>query len=266
MSLEWAEAIISWGHVTQASAILERLGADETLLKADSLRVNFKLAKAALAERQADSKKAAEVYKDLLTTERKFLTPQQLGSIQQLQQFQLQAVEQWEDELKYRAEDAKKKNPRLVIETSKGKVVVELFEDDSPNTVKSLVSLAKKSFFDGLNFHRVIANFMAQGGCPKGNGTGSPGYRTKFEENKRKHFRGTFAMARSMDKNSQGSQFYICFANSPNVLNLSGEYVVAGRVIEGMDVVDKLRIGDKIKSIKAENLRDHSYEPEKLPE
>ncbi|MCC7509811.1 MAG: peptidylprolyl isomerase [Planctomycetes bacterium] len=187
--------------------------------------------------------------------------------MQQLQQFQLQAKEQWVDELKYQAEDAKKKNPRLVVETDKGKIVFELFEDDAPNTVKSLVSLTKKKFYDGLNFHRVEPNFVAQGGCPKGDGTGSPGYRTKFEDNKRKHFRGTVAMARSMDPDSQGSQFYICVSNGPNVINLSdNKYLVVGRVIEGMDVADKLRVGDKIKSVRAENLRDHEYKPQTLPE
>lgn len=267
MRMEWCEAIIAWGYTKEAAEILGKLKADEALAKNDALRVNLKMAMAALAERQGDSTAAADVYKDLLTSERKFLTPQQLGSIQQLQQFQLQAKEQWVDELKYQAEDAKKKNPRLIVETDKGKIVFELFEDDAPNTVKSLVSLTQKKFYDGLNFHRVEPSFVAQGGCPKGDGTGSPGYRTKFEDNKRKHFRGTVAMARSMDPNSQGSQFYICVSNGPNVINLSdNKYLVVGRVVEGMDVADKLRVGDKIKSIRAENLREHEYKPETLPE
>jgi peptidyl-prolyl cis-trans isomerase B (cyclophilin B) len=184
-----------------------------------------------------------------------------------MQQFQLQAAEQWQDELKYREADAAKVNPRWIIETDKGRIVVELFQDDAPNTVASLVSLAQKKFYDGLNFHRVEKDFVVQGGCPNGNGSGGPGYRTKFEKNKRKHFRGTFAMARSQDLNSQGSQFYICVSNSPPVINLSdNNYLVVGRVLEGMEVADKIRRGDKIKSITAENLREGEYKPETIPE
>jgi cyclophilin family peptidyl-prolyl cis-trans isomerase len=186
--------------------------------------------------------------------------------IQQSLQFQRQAEQQWEDELKYREEDGKKQNPRLVIETDKGKIVVELFEDDAPNTTNALVELAQKKFWDGLNFHRVEPNFVAQGGCPKGNGSGTPGYALKREISRRNHFRGTFAMARSMDPDSAGCQFYICLSNANNVLNLSGKYAVVGRVIEGMDVADKLRVGDKIKTITAENLRGHEYVAEKIKE
>ncbi|MCF6227214.1 MAG: peptidylprolyl isomerase [Planctomycetes bacterium] len=146
--------------------------------------------------------------------------------------------------------------------TSKGTIEIELFEDDAPNTVSSLVKLTKEKFYDGLNFHRVLASFMAQGGCPKGNGTGSPGYKTKFEDNKRSHFRGTVAMAREgRSKDTQGSQFYICVANSQGVLNLTGQYVTVGRVVKGMEVVDQLRIGDKIISATITNLRDHEYVP-----
>ncbi|MBZ0136499.1 MAG: peptidylprolyl isomerase [Planctomycetes bacterium] len=158
-------------------------------------------------------------------------------------------------------------NPRLTIETAKGTIVVELFEDDAPNTTASLISLAQKKFWDGLNFHRIEPNFVAQGGCPNGDGGGGPGYRTKFEVNKRRHFRGTFAMARSQILDSQGSQFYICVSNAPSVVTLSdNNYLVVGRVIEGMEVADSLRAGDKIVSVRADNLRDHEYVPEVIPE
>lgn len=262
MNLEWCNRIIPLGYDAKAAEILNQLEEDETIAGDDSLRLNLKFARATLAERQGNSAKAAAIYAEIVTKERNQLNQQQIATVQQRQQFQLQAVEQWEQELKYREQDAEKKNPRWIIETEKGRIVVELFEDDAPNTVASLVSLAGKEFYDGLTFHRVIGDFMAQGGCPNADGTGGPGYRTKFEENERKHFRGTVAMARSQSKDSQGSQFYICHANSPNVLNLSGGYLVVGRVIEGMDVVDKLRIGTKINTIRAENLRDHEYKPE----
>ncbi len=267
MQMEWSERILSLGYADRVRQALDKLAEDEELLKDASFRVNLKLAQASLAQREGDSSRAAGLYKDLLTADRSFLTPQQLQRIQQLQQFQLQAVEQWEEELKLREKDAEKKNPRWIIDTEHGRIVVELFQDDAPNTVASLVSLAQKKFYDGLNFHRVEPNFVAQGGCPKGDGTGSPGYRTKFERNSRKHFRGTVAMARSQDLDSQGSQFYICVANSPNVINLSEmNYLVVGRVIEGMDVVDKIRRGARIKTIRAENLREGEYKPQTLPE
>jgi peptidyl-prolyl cis-trans isomerase B (cyclophilin B) len=266
MKLEWADMLIDWGFVDLAESTLDEVSEHESIAADASLRINYKLARAKLYERKGDPESAAEAYQNVLTQERTHLQPQQLSQIQQQMQFQLQAQEQWEDELKYQEEDAEKQNPRWIIETSKGRIVVELFEDDAPNTVAALVKLANEEFYDGLNFHRVEPNFVAQGGCPKGDGTGSPGYRLKSEISRRNHFRGTVAMARSQDPNSQGSQFYICVSNNPSVVNLSGEYVVVGRVLEGMDVADSLRVGDKIESIRAENLRDHEYEPETIPE
>jgi len=265
MKLEWAQALSQWGFISDAEALLTEVAEHPGIQQDDYMRVTWRLAQAALEARRGDSAKAAEMYQKVMTDERSSMTPQQLQGIQQYHQFQLQAAEQWEDELKYRAEDAEKTNPRWIIETSKGRVIIELFEDDAPNTVKSLVKLARDGFYNGLNFHRVEPDFMAQGGCPQGNGMGNPGYSIKREISRRNHFRGTLAMARSQHPDSAGSQFYICFGNGPSVLNLSGEYAVVGRVIEGMDVVDMIRVGTKIESIRVENLRDHEYEPETLP-
>jgi len=266
MRLKWTELCIPWGLTKEAAAQLEYIKGKPELLKDDNFRVDYNFQRAEYAIRTGDAKAAVEIYTALMKDERKFLNTNQFGLIQQNLQFQRQAAEQWEEELKFQAEDAKKTNPRWVVETSRGKIVIELFEDDSPNTVASLVKLAKNKFYDGLNFHRVEPNFVAQGGCPNGDGTGGPGYQLKFEENRRGHFRGTVAMARSQSKDSAGCQFYICTANSPNVLSLTGNYVVVGRVVEGMDVADMLRVGDKIVSIRAENLREHDYEPKILPE
>lgn len=172
---------------------------------------------------------------------------------------------QWEDELKFREADAAKTNPRLTIESTKGKFVIELFEDDAPNTVASLVALTQAKFYDGLTFHRFVKNFVIQGGCPNGNGTGDGGYRLTSEVSKRNHFRGMVGMACTGPKtNTEGSQFYICLSNGASVKNLSGQYVIVGRVIEGMDVVDQLRAGDKMTKVTAGNLRDHPYVPKKI--
>ena len=264
MRLQWAERCIKAGNADEADKQLKYIAERPELLKDDRFRVDYTLQRAAFAARQGDSKTAVELYAGLIEKEAANLNNNQMNMIQQVLQFQRQAVEQWNDELKYREEDAKKTNPRLVVETDQGKVVIELFEDDAPNTVASLVSLAKKEFYDGLTFHRFVQDFMIQGGDPKGNGSGGPGYRLKSEISKRNHFRGSVAMARTNDPNSQGSQFYICVSNSPDVINLSGKYVVVGRVLEGMDHVDRLRAGSMIKTIRAEYLRDHEYVPETI--
>jgi peptidylprolyl isomerase/peptidyl-prolyl cis-trans isomerase B (cyclophilin B) len=127
-----------------------------------------------------------------------------------------------------------------------GEIRLEFYPEDAPKTVENFVTLAKKGFYNGLNFHRVVPDFVVQGGCPKGNGTGGPGYQIKAEFNKQKHVRGTLAMARSQDPDSAGSQFYICYGPTPH---LDGQYTVFGRVVSGMEHVDRIKQGDKMTSI-----------------
>jgi len=126
------------------------------------------------------------------------------------------------------------------VETELGSFTFELFPEDAPNTVANFKALAGKGFYDGLNFHRVVAGFVAQGGDPKGNGTGGPGYHVKAEFNAHKHVTGAVAMARSSDPDSAGSQFYICYGAHPH---LDGHYTVFGQITEGQDVVDKITKG-----------------------
>jgi peptidylprolyl isomerase/peptidyl-prolyl cis-trans isomerase B (cyclophilin B) len=140
--------------------------------------------------------------------------------------------------------------PVAVIEMAKGgEVRIELYPEDAPKTVESFTALARRGFYDGLAFHRVIAGFMAQGGDPKGDGTGGPGYTLRAEFNRRRHVRGTVAMARRSDPDSAGSQFYICFAPQPH---LDGQYTVFGQVVQGMEVVDRIQVGDRMKTIRIE--------------
>jgi peptidyl-prolyl cis-trans isomerase B (cyclophilin B) len=127
-----------------------------------------------------------------------------------------------------------------------GEIRLELYPDDAPKTVENFVTLAKKGFYNGLNFHRVVPDFVVQGGCPKGNGTGGPGYTIKAEFNKQKHVRGTLAMARSQSPDSAGSQFYICYGATPH---LDGQYTVFGKVVSGMEHVDRIKQGDKMTSV-----------------
>ncbi len=135
-------------------------------------------------------------------------------------------------------------NPIVTFEMKDGDVFyVELYPDVAPNTVNNFISLVKKGFYNGLCFHRVIEGFMIQGGDPKGNGTGGPGYTIRGEfskngfKNDLKHKRGVISMARSMMPNSAGSQFFIMHADAPH---LDGQYAAFGQVIDGMDVIDKI--------------------------
>jgi cyclophilin family peptidyl-prolyl cis-trans isomerase len=128
-----------------------------------------------------------------------------------------------------------------------GTIEIEFYPQDAPDTVMNFITLAKKGFYDGLRFHRVEPGFVVQGGDPKGNGTGGPGYSIKAEFNKQKHLRGTVAMARAQDPDSAGSQFYICLNPAPF---LDGKYTVFGQVVSGMEVVDGIKVGDKMKSVR----------------
>lgn len=132
----------------------------------------------------------------------------------------------------------------VTIEMENGKQIkLELYPDAAPITTENFIKLVKEGFYDGLIFHRVIPGFMIQGGCPDGTGMGGPGYTIKGEfssngvENNLKHTRGVISMARAMNPNSAGSQFFIMHADAPH---LDGQYAAFGKVIEGMDVVDEI--------------------------
>ncbi|SMG27641.1 peptidyl-prolyl cis-trans isomerase B (cyclophilin B) [Paenibacillus aquistagni] len=134
------------------------------------------------------------------------------------------------------------------IELEKGGlVVIELFEKEAPGTVANFEKLANEGFYNGLNFHRVIPGFVAQGGCPSGTGTGGPGYTIKCETagNPHKHVKGALSMAHA-GKDTGGSQFFICFDAFPH---LDGVHTVFGQVIEGVEHVDAIKQGDKMKEV-----------------
>lgn len=138
---------------------------------------------------------------------------------------------------------------KAIIETKKGNIVLELFDNDAPNTVENFVKLINQEFYNGLTFHRVIPNFMIQGGCPKGNGTGGPGYKIKCEINPRKHTKGALSMAHA-GKNTGGSQFFITHSPQPH---LDGVHTVFGQVIEGMEVVNKIKNNDVMTKVTVVN-------------
>lgn len=170
-------------------------------------------------------------------------------------------------------------NPLVKIEMeNSNEIVVELFPEVAPNTVKNFISLAQKGFYDGIIFHRVIPGFMIQGGDPTGTGTGGSGYCIKGEfnsngfENRLKHERGVISMARTMVPNSASCQFFIMVANSPH---LDGEYAAFGQVLSGMEEADRIANSkrdamdrpledQKIKKMTVDTLGIEYEEPEKI--
>jgi cyclophilin family peptidyl-prolyl cis-trans isomerase len=183
--------------------------------------------------------------------------------------------ELWAKEKAIREAEAKADDlPRVKLSTTKGDIVLELFENEAPETVGNFISLVEQGFYNGLTFHRVLKNFMAQGGDPKGDGSGGPGYHIYCEcyrPDYRRHFQGSLSMAHA-GRDTGGSQFFLTFRPTPH---LNGKHTCFGRVIEGMEVLSKLQRRDPNASnppapdsiIKAEVLRkrDHAYQPHKVP-
>lgn len=168
--------------------------------------------------------------------------------------------------------------PIVTITTGKDVVTLELYPDIAPNTVNNFISLIQKKFYDGTTFHRIIPKFMIQGGDPKGNGMGGPGYCIRGEftsnhfQNDLKHERGVISMARTMNPNSAGSQFFIMVDDAPY---LDGEYAAFGRVTSGMEEVDRIVTSprdyddkplneEKIVSITVDTLGQKFDEPKKV--
>jgi len=200
-----------------------------------------------------------------------------------------QLAEQWMSDLPYYLEIGKKEKairaaeakaddlPRVLLKTSKGDIELELFENEAPNTVANFISLVEKGFYNGTPFHRVLDNFMAQGGDPTGSGSGGPGYAIRcecYEANHRLHFRGTLSMAHA-GRDTGGSQFFLTFVPTHH---LDGKHTVFGRVVKGMETLSKLQRRnpglredanvrlDKIVEAKVFRKRNHPYEPKTLPD
>ncbi|HNJ41813.1 MAG TPA: peptidylprolyl isomerase [Acidobacteriota bacterium] len=137
---------------------------------------------------------------------------------------------------------------RATLKTTKGNIELEFYLEDAPLTVYTFVNLAEKGYFDGLTFHRVVPNFVVQGGDPRGDGNGGPGFQIRCEINQQPYERGSVGMALS-GKDTGGSQFFICHSPQPH---LDGGYTVFGRVIDGIEVVDRITRGDQILRIEVQ--------------
>ncbi|MEJ2637698.1 MAG: peptidylprolyl isomerase [Calditrichia bacterium] len=154
-------------------------------------------------------------------------------------------IKQWDDQPTMVIDTDKKYY--ATIETDKGKIELELYPEYAPKTVNNFVFLAREGFYDGVTFHRVISNFMIQGGDPTGTGRGGPGYRfaDEFENNPLKHEKGVISMANA-GPNTNGSQFFITHSPQPH---LNGKHTVFGKVIKGQDVVDAIAQGDRMQKV-----------------
>lgn len=139
---------------------------------------------------------------------------------------------------------------KAIMETEKGTMKIEFYEEDAPNTVDNFCKLAKEGFYDGLTFHRVIPNFVIQGGCPEGTGTGGPGYTIdcELDGDNQYHDRGVLSMAHA-GRNTGGSQFFICHSRD-RTSHLDRNHTCFGKVVEGLEVIDDIRQGDVIKEVK----------------
>lgn len=196
-----------------------------------------------------------------------------LGNIQQHPNL----AELWVAEQKVREAEVEaaegQELPRVKMETTSGDFVIELFENEAPETVGNFISLVESGYYDELNFHRVMSGFMAQGGCPNGDGMGGPGYKIYCEciaDNHRNHWRGSVSMAKTAARNTGGSQFFFNFVATPH---LNGQHTVFGRIVEGMENLTLILKHDpqkpnepSTKIVKAEVIRkrDHDYVPNKV--
>lgn len=135
------------------------------------------------------------------------------------------------------------------IKTQYGVMKIEFYDDDAPNTVANFAKLAKKGYYDGLTFHRVIPDFVVQGGCPDGTGAGGPGYTIdcELDGDNQYHDRGVLSMAHA-GRNTGGSQFFICHSRT-NTAHLDRNHTCFGKVVEGVDIIDKIKMGDKMEKV-----------------
>jgi len=184
------------------------------------------------------------------------------------------AATKWQKELSIRkVEEAADDLPRVQVITSKGPIVLELFEDHAPNTVANFISLAESGYYDGTRFHRVLSKFMAQGGDPNSRedtegspGSSGPGYTIKDEhtlDDYRNHFAGSLSMANTGAPNSGGSQFFLTHLPTTH---LDGRHTVFGRILSGLKIARALEQNDDIVTIIVTSKRNHDYTPEKIGE
>ena len=267
LRLNWAEKLRRENRYEDAAALIEEAGYDLTQSPQSALL----LARCRFADEHFQ-----EALDLLNAVSAEALEENRMakGQIESLQKASEDYIGFWAREQEIRAAEAEADDlPRIELITDRGRILLELFENEAPNTVASFVSLVEKGFYDQTKFHRVIPNFMAQGGDPNTKpgataspGAGGPGYFIPDElnpETARKHFTGSLSMANSGAPNSAGSQFFI--THEP-AYGHNGSYTVFGRVLEGVEIVRRIEKDDVLQSAKVLRKRDHVYAPSTLPD
>ena len=261
-------SVLMVGCVVAGAAAQDQTGVAKAQAEIDRLMDQMKALVDQARKLQAEYQAAGPARKGEI--EKEF--NQLVARLEAMEQAITKAAQAREEQI--RAQEAKADDlPRVLLKTTKGDVTIELFENQAPNTVANFISLVEKGYYDGLGFHRVLEGFMAQGGCPTGDGSGGPGYNIPCEcyrPDARWHFRGTLSMAHA-GRDTGGSQFFICFRPTPH---LNGRHTAFGCVTDGIEVVDKLQRRDpskpnppqpdKILQAKVLRKRDHPYVPKKV--
>jgi cyclophilin family peptidyl-prolyl cis-trans isomerase len=263
--IDWASQLDRQNRFSEALRAIEGLDSDELAIPtaagvyADLLFANNRFVDALTALDQVDT---ASLESD----------PAQKASIENRKSRFTEISTKWEDELAIRESEAAMDDlPRALVITSKGPILLELFEDHAPNTVANFIFLAESGYYDGTRFHRVLPKFMAQGGDPNSRegasgqaGSGGPGYTIKDEhtgEDIRNHFAGSLSMAKTSAANTGGSQFFLTHLPTSH---LDGRHTVFGRIVDGLDIARSIEKDDDIMTVTVLRKRDHDYMPEKL--
>lgn len=263
--LDWAAQLDRQNRFTEALRAMEGLGSDELSKPAAALLVADLL----YADNRFDDAMAAL---DRVDTESLENNPARTASIDSRRTRYEEVAVKWETELAIRETEATLDDlPRVQLITSRGPILLELFEDHAPNTVANFMSLAESGYYDGTRFHRVLPKFMAQGGDPNSRdgasgqaGSGGPGYNIKDEhtlDDIRFHFAGSLSMAKTAAANTGGSQFFLTHLPTSH---LDGRHTVFGRIVDGLDIARAIEKDDDIVTVVVIRKRDHEYLPDKL--
>ncbi|MCG3185041.1 MAG: hypothetical protein ICCCNLDF_03223 [Planctomycetes bacterium] len=261
----WLEVLAANGNYLAAQEELELVWKLDGLEEDAKLQWRVAEVCVSLAGTTCDPPEAVELCKRLKETCPDELKPALHKALDRYLEVCLAAEADWKEELRFRQEDAGRQNPRVRVQTERGEIVIELFEDDAPNTVANFVKLVRDGFYDGRSIYRREGAWLVQGGGKDDDPSGIEEWSIRNEDNRRQHWRGTIAMARRQDKETANTHFFITIGNTPGSLDLSTDWVVFGRVVEGLERAQCLQKGDRITKATAEKLRDHNYEPERIP-
>jgi cyclophilin family peptidyl-prolyl cis-trans isomerase len=259
----WFESLVESGRFSAALAEFQLLKQDEAVMKEHKRVLGAGCIHAIGGE--YDPPAAIEECSKLAKAGEALLPKDMLDGLASYSADCTTAIESWEAEQEFREQDAAKSNPRVRMQTDQGEVLIELFEDDAPNTVANFVKLAKDGFYDGRAIYRREEGWLVQGGGTDDDPSGKLDWSIKNEDNRRQHWRGTIAMARTRDKDSADTHFFITIGNHPASLGLSTDWVVFGRIIEGLPNAQRLQEGDRFTKVTVEKLRDHAYVPVRTP-